>query len=392
MAEDSGRAEAGAAPAGAPATDAAPVGFRFDQLDGFRIGVTSDRRSEDLIDALKRRGATVLHAPTLKMADRVDDEPILADTRAMIAARPDVLLATTSYGIRRWFEVADADGLGDELLDALKDTTILVRGPKARGGIRAAGLNDTGMSDQETTASLVTKTLNDFSSPQTVAIQLHGYTDEHQLDRLRAAGHRVLAVAPYRWLSADTTDPRVERLIEAIAGQQLDAVTFTSAPAVHALISTAEALGRLNEVAGGFRSAVLAAAVGPVTAEPLITLGIPVIQPQRFRLGALIKLVCDHLEQHRVTQLQTRHGLLELRGAVVLLDGTRSVLPPTSLALLRTLAAAGGDVVPRVSLAASTPTMLDDHALEVALSRLRQNLTQPALVETVIKRGYRLAI
>jgi uroporphyrinogen-III synthase len=33
------------------------------------------------------------------------------------------------------------------------------------------------MSDQETTASLVTKTLTDFTSPQTVAIQLHGYTD-----------------------------------------------------------------------------------------------------------------------------------------------------------------------------------------------------------------------
>ncbi|ANP72188.1 hypothetical protein [Cryobacterium arcticum] len=57
----------------------------------------------------------------------------------------------------------------------------------------------------------------------------------------------------HRWLSADTTDARVERLIEAIAGQQLDAVTFTSAPAVHALFSTAEALGRLNEAAEGFR-------------------------------------------------------------------------------------------------------------------------------------------
>jgi uroporphyrinogen-III synthase len=391
MAEGDSDASANTASGASAASDVASVGFRFDQLDGFRIGVTSDRRSEDLIDALKRRGATVLHAPTLKMADRFDDGPILADTRTMIDARPDVLLATTSYGIRRWFEVADADGIGDELLEALKDTTILVRGPKARGGIRAAGLNDTGMSDQETTASLVTKTLTDFTSPQIVAIQLHGYTDEHQLDRLRAAGHRVLTVAPYRWLSPDTTDARVERLIEAIAGQQLDAVTFTSAPAVHALFGTAEALGRLNEVAEGFRSAVLAAAVGPVTAEPLIALGIPVIQPQRFRLGALIKLVCDHLEQHRVTQLETRYGLMELRGAVVLLNGTRTVLPPTSLALLRTLMAAGGDVVPRIVLAASTPALLDDHALEVALSRLRQNLATPGLVETVIKRGYRLA-
>jgi uroporphyrinogen-III synthase len=376
-------------PAGA---DAASVGFRFDQLDGFRIGVTSDRRSEDLIDALKRRGATVLHAPTLKMADRVDDDPILADTRAMITTPPDVLLATTSYGIRRWFEVADAGGLGDDLLDALKDTTILVRGPKARGGIRAAGLNDTGMSDRETTASLVTKTLADFPNAETVAIQLHGYTDEHQLERLESAGHRVLTVAPYRWLSPDTTDARVERLIEAIAGQQLDAVTFTSAPAVHALFSTAEALGRLSDVAEGFRSAVLAAAVGPVTAEPLIALGIPVIQPDRFRLGALIKLVCDHLEENRVARIETAEGRLELRGAVVVVDGVRAVLPPTSLALLRTLVAAGGDVVSRHDLAASTPGLIDDHALEVALSRLRRALTKPGLVETVIKRGYRLSV
>lgn len=31
-------------------------------LRGFRIGVTSDRRSADLIAALERRGAQVLHA------------------------------------------------------------------------------------------------------------------------------------------------------------------------------------------------------------------------------------------------------------------------------------------------------------------------------------------
>ena len=53
-------------------------GFRADQLEGFRIGVTSDRRSADLIDALARRGAQVLHAPTLRMANAVSDDPVIA--------------------------------------------------------------------------------------------------------------------------------------------------------------------------------------------------------------------------------------------------------------------------------------------------------------------------
>ncbi|HZW40876.1 MAG TPA: uroporphyrinogen-III synthase, partial [Agromyces sp.] len=91
--------------------DERALGFRPDQLEGFRIGVTSDRRSGDLIDALERRGAQVLHAPTLRIANSQSDEPVIADTRRIIEARPDVLLATTAYGVRRWFEVADAAGL-----------------------------------------------------------------------------------------------------------------------------------------------------------------------------------------------------------------------------------------------------------------------------------------
>lgn len=368
------------------------VGFRPDQLDGFRIGVTSDRRSEDLIEAFRRRGADVLHAPTLRMAHQSDDEAVLADTRRMIDTRPDVLLATTSYGIRRWFEVADAAGIGEALLGAFTGTTVLVRGPKARGGVRAAGMNDRGMSERETTASLVDMALDRFPAPSTIAIQLHGYTDEGQLDRLRAAGHTVLTVAPYRWLTADTHDPRVERLVDSITSGSLDAVTFTSAPAADALLSTAEALGRGAELVEGMRTHVLTAAVGTVTAAPLVAAGIPVIWPDRFRMGALIRLVCERLEQDSTLRLTTVHGEVVLRGSVLEVGGERVSLPPTPLALFRTLMAASGSVVSRGDLSRSTATQLDDHALEVALSRLRQAVPERTLIQTVIKRGYRLAV
>ena len=100
-------------------SDERVAAFRPDQLTGFRIGVTSDRRSADLIDAFERRGAAVLHAPTVHMRHAEDDAPVIADTERIIAAAPDVLLATTSYGMRRWFEVADSAGLGEELQRAL---------------------------------------------------------------------------------------------------------------------------------------------------------------------------------------------------------------------------------------------------------------------------------
>lgn len=366
-------------------------GFGSEQLVGFRIGVTSDRRSEDLIDALERRGATVMHGPTLRIAHAHLDNPIIDDTRAIIEARPDVLLATTAYGIRRWFEVADAAGIGDDLTDSLEHARILVRGPKARGGIRAAGLNDSGMSEIETTESLVTKALAECEPGQTVAVQLHGKTDEPQLARLREK-HTVLTVAPYRWTRLGSNDDKVQRLIDAICARQLDAVTFTSAPAVDALLGAAESIGVLDALIDALRSDVLAAAVGPVTAAPLLARGVAPIQPERFRMGALIRLLCEYLETNRVTRVQTRHGELALRGQLALVGDKRIPLPPTSITLLRQLMATPGAVLSRAELASALPGIQDDHAMEVAISRLRSSIAVPGLVATVVKRGYRLDV
>lgn len=389
-ADASGPAHAPAMPAESP--DASAPAFQPDQLEGFRIGVTSDRRSSDLIDAFERRGARVMHAPTLRMAHSLQDGPLLEDTREMIAARPDVLLATTGYGVRRWFEVAEANGLGHELTEALADTDILVRGPKARGSIRAAGLNDAGMSDEETTASLVSRVLADYGPGLTIGIQVHGYTDETQLDRLRAVHKRVISVAPYRWIANDDTDERVRKLIDAICTRQLDCVTFTSAPAVHALFSAAEGLGVYPELVAALQTQVRAAAVGPVTAAPLIAAGIDPIQPTRFRMGALIRLVCEHLEQEAVERVDTQNGPIALRGCIIEIGGERIQLPPTALAIMRALVAARGAVVSREDLTSALSGTQDDHAMEVSLGRLRQALPVPGLVATVVKRGYRLNV
>ncbi len=378
-------------PVVADAPELSQAAFQPDQLEGFRIGVTSDRRSSDLIDAFERRGARVMHAPTLRIANSQQDGPLLDDTHTMIAARPDILLATTGYGVRRWFEVAEMGGIGHDLTEAFAQTTILVRGPKARGGIRATGLNDAGMSDTETTASLVDKVLAEYPPGLTVGIQVHGHTDEAQLDRLRAVHARVITVAPYRWIAVDDTDERVYKLIEAICARQLDCVTFTSAPAVDALLAAAEGMSMYPELVLALQNNVLAAAVGPVTAAPLLAAGIAPIQPTRFRMGALIRLVCEHLERFGIDRVATRHGPLALRGTMVDVAGQRVALPPTALALMRALVAARGAVVSRDELTQTLSGTPDDHAMEVSLGRLRQALPA-AVIATVVKRGYRLDV
>ncbi|MCU1481816.1 MAG: uroporphyrinogen synthetase [Subtercola sp.] len=323
------------------------------------------------------------------MAGVSDDGVLEAETRAVIAGSPDVLLATTSYGMRRWLETADAAGIGDALTAQLEHTRILVRGPKARGAIRAAGLDDQGMSERETTTSLVDLVLKSGVKGKTVAVQLHGFTDPTQLARLEAAGATVLPVAPYRWTQHEDSG-RVLKLIDAICASALDAVTFTSAPAVESLFKTAEAAGKLAEIHAAFRGSVIAAAVGPVTAAPLVEAGILPIIPDRFRMGALIRLLCEHLEQAQVKHLNYLRGTIELRGRIARVGGIDASLSPVGLALFRTLIDARGATVSRAALASSAPEALDDHGVDVAISRLRQQLPDKSTIRTVVKRGYRI--
>ena len=257
--------------------------------------------------------------------------------------------------------------------------------------MRAAGLDDSGMSDQETTKSLVDKVLAEGAAGQTIAVQLHGFTDVAQLDRLRAAGATVLTVEPYRWLMPEDSS-RVLRLVDAICTGSVDAVTFTSAPAVDALFNAADGAGRLEALLDAFSETVVAAAVGPVTAAPLRAVGIEPIQPDRYRMGALIRLVCEYLEEQRIFRLPTKHGLIEVRGRIVVVGELRANLAPTSLTLFRALLAARGSVLSRADLTATLPEMQDDHAFDVAISRLRQALPVSGLVATVIKRGYRIDV
>lgn len=376
-------------------------------LRGFRIGVTAHRRAGDLIEALERRGAQVLHAPALKIAPVEDDEALRAETAAVIATAPDIVMVTTAYGMRRWCEAGDAAGQGEALLDTLAKAAIFVRGPKARGAVRAAGLDDDGISSDETTATLTELVIAAGVQGKTVAVQVHGYTDVSALNRLREAGATVLTVTPYRWVNAEDGE-KLPQLIDAVINRELDVLTFTSAPAVDAVLSTAEALGRGKEFRNALRGvpsqhqhqqqsqrngrlgAVVSAVVGPVTAAPLLQAGITPLIPERFRMGALIRLVCEHLEGTAVLRAESAGSMLEVRGQSLSVNGMVVPLAPAPLQLLRALMEGDGAILSHRELSAAMGVGEADHALHMSISRLRASLPDPAIVETVLKRGYRL--
>ncbi|MDH6126696.1 uroporphyrinogen-III synthase [Kitasatospora sp. GP82] len=359
-------------------------------LAGFTIGVTAARSSDELTTLLQHRGAAVLRAPALRIVPLGGDTELLAATRALLAAPPDLAVATTGIGFRGWTEAAEGWGLGDELAACLGKAALLARGPEAEAAIRAAGLREQWSARSESSVELLERLLDQGVDGRRIAVQLHGAPQRDFVDSLRAAGADIVEVPVYRWLPPVDSAP-LDRLLNAAFTGALDAVTFTSAPAALGLLDRAARRGRTAELLHALRRDVLPVCAGPVTAAPLEDLDVPTVRPERTRLGAMVQTLTAELPL-RARRLAVAGHRLELRGQAALVDGRLRHVPPTGMALLRALARRPGWVVPRAELLRALPgSGGDEHAVETAMARLRAALGTPQLVATVVKRGYRLA-
>ncbi len=366
-------------------------------LTGFRVAVTSARRADELTALLERRGATVTSAAAIAMVPLPDDDQLREHTEALIDVPPDIVIATTGIGFRGWVAAADGWGRTHELLVALGKARVVSRGPKATGALRAAGLPEEWSPESESSRELLHYLVDGGIAGQRIAVQLHGATDGWDpfpefLDELRAAGADVVPIRVYRWHPAPRNGD-FDQLVAGIAEEKFDAVSFTSAPAVASVLMRAAEMGIEDLVLSAFRSGVHAMCVGPVTARPLVRLGVPTSAPERMRLGALARHITDELPLLQSRTVRVAGHLLEIRGTCVLVDGAVKALPPAGMATIRALAHRPGAVVSRSDLLGALPgSGTDTHAVETAVLRLRTGLGDKHIVSTVVKRGYRLAV
>jgi uroporphyrinogen-III synthase len=364
--------------------------FDVAPLAGYTVGVTAARRADELGALLERKGATVIQAPAIRIVPLPDDAELLAATKRLVTEPVDVVVATTGIGFRGWIEAAEGWGLGSRLLDCLGRAKLLSRGPKAKGAVRAAGLTEAWSPDSESNAELLEYLLRSGVDGQRIAVQLHGEPLPYFVRTLREAGAEVVEVPVYRWTGPVDPGP-LHRLLDAVLARQVDALTFTSAPAAASVLQVARDTDRFAALVDALREDVLVLGVGSITAGPMVELGIPVVQPARARIGAMARELTLTLPE-RAVRLRIAAREIEVRGQAVVVDGELRPVAPAPMAVLRALVGARGRVVSRKDLLAALPGGGEEHAVETAIGRLRTALGEPRLVCTVVKRGYRIAM
>ncbi|CAN5756585.1 hypothetical protein BH24ACT3_BH24ACT3_02920 [soil metagenome] len=269
-------------------------------LAGRTVAITADRRATEQAELFRKRGATVLHGPTMRTINLTEDATLRAVTAELIADPPRWTVATTGMGMRYWLEAADGWGQRAALLDALASGRVVARGVKSSSAVRQAGLDVAWRAPGENMAEIVDHLRGEGIGGARIALQLFDPDDHPSSADLRNLGADLVEVPVYRWLLPEDPGP-ADRLVDAITARAVDAVTFTSQPAVRFLCRLAarrdlDAPMRRAFNDGALNGGVLPACIGPVCAEAARECGIDdPVWPEPFRLVPMVKLVADRL-------------------------------------------------------------------------------------------------
>lgn len=359
-------------------------------LTGYTAAIASDRRHHAVATALEAFGARTLSAQTIRTVTPASTEQLRAAVDEALAGPIHEFIVTSNFGARSWIAAARAVGRFDELISRLKTARLLASTPLAADSLREFGLTEIWSTASRLTDDLLRYLHAQPVTGRRIVVQTEGPHLADGCRMLRQDGAQVVEVRTYSCL--EPTNSIVMRpLIDQILNRQVDALVILAAPAAVTILAQARREGRIADLLEALAFDVSVAALGAVAASPLTAQGVSVTlaaMPFFDELAAVVRTIMPRRALH--LRLGGHH--IEVRGQAVMFDKELIPVPPGPMAVLRALARRPGQVlsVANIRRAAANWASADDHAIEMAVSRLRRSLHQTDMIQTVMKRGYRL--
>ncbi len=163
-----------------------------------------------------------------------------------------------------------------------------MRGPKPTGELGARGVRiDVRAASPFTSESVLAAIAGLSLDGARVVVQRYGEANRRLCEALESRGASVQEIATYRWALPADVGP-LERLVDALGREAVDAVVFTSAVQVKHLFVIADRMGRAAALPGLLHGLIIAS-VGPVCSRALEERGItPTFEADPPKLGPLV--------------------------------------------------------------------------------------------------------
>lgn len=263
-------------------------------LDGAVFCFTGPRRHEEIKALVEHRRGVAYFAPTVEIAEGVNEEEVRSFAQVLAAGRFVGLVFLTGQAARDFFASCEEFKLLPKVVEACKRIPVFARGTKAMARARARGVDAT--HTVSTVAELNAILKAEEMRPGEVGVVQYGLRDKSVVDTIKSRGLLVRELHLYS-SSVPADRRKVIQMYRDLVDGRIGILSFTSAIGVYNFFSMAAAGDGETQVREALERVVIAA-TGPVTADALRDHGIePQVVPSDYKLPAMVKAVADYLQR-----------------------------------------------------------------------------------------------
>ena len=359
-------------------------------LTGFTVAVAAERRRHPVLAMLEEAGARTVQAQAVRVAPQPDRDVLGEATLRCLRGPVDEVVVSSAFGFRAWLSAAREAGLAARLVAVLAEGRLLARDAAAADSMREVGLGEIWSTAAASTEDLFRYLLAHPTTGGRVVVEIGAPAVRELCDALRDRGVEVVEVPTYRCFPPHPEPLR--RLGDQVIRRLVDALVLTNPVTTEHMLAAAERDGRLNDLLNALCGSVEAVCLGRRTAEPLRARGVSAVAGAYGFVEELAAGVVARVGTQAIRFTKAARPV-EVRGQGVVVDGRFIPVPPGPIAVLRVLALRPGQVVSYADIRRACPgwSAVDDHAIEMAVFRLRRHLDGVDLIQTITRRGYRLA-
>jgi len=264
---------------------------------GTRVALLEARMSSEIADMIRRYSGEPFCAPALREASLESEEQVAAFIDHLTDASLQTVVFFTGVGVNTLFRIAQELGRDNELLTALRTTTVVCRGPKPGSALRRLQVPIAASAEEPYTTNELLEAMQPLTlQDSNVAVVHYGEPNAFLVQNLEARGAHVEELMLYEWLLPEDTTP-LRTLITEIMDERVGAVVFTSQVQARHLFLIAKDIVSPEELAQALNTRTIVASVGPTCTAVLRDLGVtPRVEPQHPKIGHLMKALADYID------------------------------------------------------------------------------------------------
>ncbi|HET9846746.1 MAG TPA: four helix bundle protein [Nitrospira sp.] len=292
-------------PAPAP-QPAVPTDFH-----GLRVLSFESRMGAEMARLIQRHNGLPLVVPAMREIPipLQDNSAVFRFGVKLILNQLDILILMTGVGTKALLEILQSRYPLAEIIDALKKTIIVTRGPKPLAVLKTFGVEANITVPEPNTWHDVIATLDYYRPVQglKIAIQEYGVSKPDMIEDLQKRGAEVFSVPVYRWALPEDTAPLQSAIAEVLNGT-IDGMLITNAAQIDHVMQLAEQEKKTELFRERCRNIVVAS-IGPTASEGLKHYDLPVdFEPSHPKMGVLVKELSEQIHGLRQAKLPPRPG------------------------------------------------------------------------------------